>query len=58
MTLTLRYARKIPHEEVKSLVIINQDVLIAGCNLVLQMDYTHKQEFANAVPFALSDQGG
>lgn len=44
MTLTLSHARKIPlaiHEEGKSLVIIDQDVLMAGLNLVLQLDHTH-----------------
>lgn len=29
------------HEEAKSLVIIDQDVLMAGLNLVLRLDYAH-----------------
>lgn len=28
-------------EEAKSLVIIDQDVLMAGLNLVLRLDYAH-----------------
>lgn len=44
MTLILCLAGKIRlaiHEEGKCLVITDQDVLMAGLNLVLQLDYTH-----------------